>query len=245
MENSTLEEYYGTLSQTINALNRLGYDLDFNVKEECLVCHQISEQLSPEDFQIDKVYRFEGASDPEDQSILYAISSTKHNKKGILVNGYGIASDDQTSNIISKLRTNDNFISLHIKQNNATPQRPDNNRLIFAPKVEIDLNEMMNQLISEASWSEKGHNSMSLFKSDKLRIVLMGFKKNEELKAHSTKGIISVQVIRGRIKFTVDGESSDVQTGQMIVLDSGITHSVIAVEESFILLTIGMGGSSD
>lgn len=90
MENSKLEEYYGTLSQTIGALDNLGYDLDFNIKDKFLVCNDLSDQLSPEDFQIDRVYRFEGATDPEDQSILYAISSTKHNKKGILVNGWAL-----------------------------------------------------------------------------------------------------------------------------------------------------------
>ena len=77
MNQNILKESYGTLSQTINALIKLGYNHDFNIQEECLVCHQINKTLSPEDFQIDKVYRFEGETNPDDQSILYAISSEK------------------------------------------------------------------------------------------------------------------------------------------------------------------------
>lgn len=101
-----MNEDFGTLSETISGLILLGYSHDFNIQDECLVCHQSNATLSPEDFQIDKIYRFEGISDPDDQSILYAISSLKFNIKGVLVNGYGISSDEKTSKLIAKLQTN-------------------------------------------------------------------------------------------------------------------------------------------
>lgn len=100
-----MEEYYGTLSETIRGLKKEGYALDFNNKEQCVICPKSKTALSPEDFEIDKVYRFEGATNPEDQSILYAISSTKHDIKGVLVNGYGISSDGETDVLISRLKT--------------------------------------------------------------------------------------------------------------------------------------------
>ena len=75
MDQIILKESFGTLSETINALYSLGYNHDFNISDECVVCHQANITLSPNDFQIDKVYRFEGASNPDDQSILFAISS--------------------------------------------------------------------------------------------------------------------------------------------------------------------------
>jgi hypothetical protein len=100
-----MNENFGTLSETINGLISLGYTHDFNVKEECLVCHLSNVTLSPDDFQIDKVYRFEGDSNPDDQSILYAISSVEFDVKGVLVNGYGISSDDETDRLIEKLQT--------------------------------------------------------------------------------------------------------------------------------------------
>jgi len=61
--------------------------------------------LSPDDFEIDKFFRFEGETNHEDQSILYAISSPKFGTKGLLVNGYGISSDAISSQLISKLKT--------------------------------------------------------------------------------------------------------------------------------------------
>ena len=95
---------YGTLSETINGLKKEGYDLDFNIQEQCIICNQTNIALSPEDFEIDRAYRFEGQSDPEDESVLYAISSAKYNVKGLLVNGYGIYSDDASTALVEKLQ---------------------------------------------------------------------------------------------------------------------------------------------
>lgn len=106
MNTDILKESFGTLSETINGLIKLGYIHDFNIHEECIVCHQANVKLLPSEFQIDKVYRFEGESNPDDQSVLYAISSPKFDYKGTLVNGYGISSDEETSKVIERLLTN-------------------------------------------------------------------------------------------------------------------------------------------
>jgi hypothetical protein len=100
-----MKESYGTLSETINALKKEGYTMDFNIREAYGIHHQADMILSPDDFKIDKVYRFEGATNPEDQSILYAISSPKFGTKGLLVNGYGISSEERANTLIEKLNT--------------------------------------------------------------------------------------------------------------------------------------------
>ncbi len=92
-----------TLSQVLNILKAEGYTVDFNLNENCLVCHGNTMQLHPDDFVVDRHYRFEGDSDPGDAAILYAISSQKHAMKGTLVNGYGIYSDPLSSAMIQKL----------------------------------------------------------------------------------------------------------------------------------------------
>jgi len=99
-----MNESYGTLSETINVLKKQGYILDFNMRRDRLICHQTQTILSPDDFEIDKVYRFEGESNPDDESILYAISSPKYSMKGLLVNGYGVSSDDVSDELIAKLK---------------------------------------------------------------------------------------------------------------------------------------------
>ena len=100
-----MKESYGTLSETITGLRQEGYFLDFNIKDDRLVCDRTRTSFSPLDFEIDKVYRFEGASNPDDQSILYAISSLRIGLKGILVNGYGISADETANELMAKLET--------------------------------------------------------------------------------------------------------------------------------------------
>lgn len=96
-------EQYDTLSQAIKALQDQGYTEDFNLLHDSIDCRGRSIRLRPEDFDIDKVFRFFGASDPDDESILYAISSNKYSLKGILVNGYGISSDPLSEEMLRKL----------------------------------------------------------------------------------------------------------------------------------------------
>lgn len=98
--------YYDTVSEAINALAKRGYTTDFKVltAEECLICHQTTTQLSPDDFEIDETHRFEGDTDPGDEMIVHAISSTKYNMKGIIINGYGTYADASTSKIVARLK---------------------------------------------------------------------------------------------------------------------------------------------
>lgn len=91
---------YETLSQAVNGLKERGFTTDFNLQENCLVCN--NEKLNIEDFEIVEVYRFEGDSNPSDQSVVYGISS-KNGLKGILVSGYGISAEGISAEMAKKL----------------------------------------------------------------------------------------------------------------------------------------------
>lgn len=227
MSEFNLKESFGTLSETINALSQLGYTHDFNINDECLVCHKTHVILSPEEFQIDKVYRFEGASDPDNQSILYAISSINSDIKGVLVNGYGISSDESTSKLVEKLKTH-----------SETLVGPDATSSLNVPMVEMNLHESIEQLKNTISWVEKDRNSIILYKSETMQIVLIGLHENAELKPHKASGVISVQVLEGKINFIAGDQRSILEKGHVIALEENCTHSVLALKESFFLLTL-------
>jgi hypothetical protein len=57
-----------------------------------------------DEFEIDAIFRFDGITDPDDESVIYAISSEKFNTKGLLVNGYGLYSEEFPAVLIEKLR---------------------------------------------------------------------------------------------------------------------------------------------
>lgn len=126
------------------------------------------------------------------------------------------------------------------KSNDATPQRPEGDRPLNAPIVEMNLNQFIDQIKSETTWADSDRNSITLFKSDTMRIVLMGLHEQAELKTHKANGIISVQVIEGEINFATEQQAVTIEKGQMIALQENILHSVKAVTDSFFLLTLAM-----
>ena len=97
-------ENYDTMIEALSALKRQGYTEDFNLEQNCIECRAGQFKIFHDEFQIDKFFRFEGATDPSDQSIIYAISSPKYNLKGTLVNAYGIYSNEITDEMLSKLK---------------------------------------------------------------------------------------------------------------------------------------------
>ena len=96
---------YTTLSEAVNDLQRRGYTDDLALGGHCLVCDARGLSLDPAEFEIDEFHRFEGNSDPEDQSIVYAISSRDHGIKGILVNAYGPDASSMNQALVRKLAT--------------------------------------------------------------------------------------------------------------------------------------------
>jgi hypothetical protein len=95
---------YVTLSGTMNDLRKEGYTEDFNLQKDCLECRNGQFRVFADDFKVDKYFRFEGPTDPGDEAILYAISSDKHQLKGVLVNAYGIYSDAVSDEMMRKLQ---------------------------------------------------------------------------------------------------------------------------------------------
>ncbi len=84
---------YATLSEAVEDLQSRGYTYEFNVDQACLYCAKISERFLASDLLITSVYRFEGASDPDDNVALYAIES-KSGHKGLLIDAYGAYADE-------------------------------------------------------------------------------------------------------------------------------------------------------
>jgi len=96
---------YDTVSEAINGLKKRGYGVDFNLDENCIVCH--ADKFDVKDFEIVEVYRFEGDSDPSDEAVVYAIESV-NGIKGVLVSGYGISAEGMSADMAKKLAVNRN-----------------------------------------------------------------------------------------------------------------------------------------
>lgn len=101
-EMNTHPEFFSS-SIAMNWLKKEGYTIDFNLEENCIICDNSNINLEPSDFKIDKIFRFEGATNPADEEIVYAISSNDGKYKGVLLNAYGVYADKLSDEMINKL----------------------------------------------------------------------------------------------------------------------------------------------
>jgi hypothetical protein len=97
-------QQYSNLVEAINGLRKEGYTEDFNLEQQSISCRDGQFKIFHDEFMIDKYFRFDVSSDASDQSIIYAISSHKHDVKGILINAYGIYSEPLTNEMLKKLQ---------------------------------------------------------------------------------------------------------------------------------------------
>ena len=97
---SQIQYKYASTSVAVNNLRKEGFNVDFNLEENCIICG--SDKYDVDDFEIVQVYRYEGMSDPSDESTVYGIQS-KDGTKGILVTAYGMYTDSMSTALLRKL----------------------------------------------------------------------------------------------------------------------------------------------
>ena len=96
-------ENYSNLIEAIAGLKAQGYTEDFNLKNNAITSAAGELSIYHDEIVIDKYFRFEGDTNPEEQAIIYAIHSLKYAIKGILINGYGIYAEPMSEEMIGKL----------------------------------------------------------------------------------------------------------------------------------------------
>lgn len=92
--------HYATVTEAIKQLKEKGFTLDLNLKENQFLTD--GQAYAADEFEIVDLYRYEGASDPADEAIVYALAS-KSGLKGILVSGYGASTDDASEETLKQL----------------------------------------------------------------------------------------------------------------------------------------------
>ncbi len=91
-----------TLVSSINKLMAEGYTGNFQVTEKGLFSIENQKYYKPDEVHIVNFYRFEGASDPADNSTLYAIR-LNDGTKGALTDAYGPYADLHTEKFIKQV----------------------------------------------------------------------------------------------------------------------------------------------
>jgi hypothetical protein len=104
---------YNNLVEATNDLMKRGYTENLSLEGDTIDDKDKGIKMTADDFEIDEFYRFEGASNPDDMSIVYAVTSRKYNLKGIVVNAYGTYANNSESAINAKLHHHQVSHKLH------------------------------------------------------------------------------------------------------------------------------------
>lgn len=99
---------YATLAEAIEDLERRGFDATFEVVDGRLRSSRNGRMLPPEDINIVEHHRFEGPSNPDDMSVVYALESTAGDR-GLIVDAYGTYADPAIGDVLGRARSDQHF----------------------------------------------------------------------------------------------------------------------------------------
>ena len=91
--------HYATVIEALKLLKEKGYEYDYNINE-----HEIVN--NPDGFIIDEIYRYEGNTNPDDESMVYGIKSHK-GQKGVYVSGFAANSISDAARILIDITIKD------------------------------------------------------------------------------------------------------------------------------------------
>ena len=120
----------------------------------------------------------------------------------------------------------------------ATHNRPEGDRQINSPVLSIDISSYVEQIKNETAWQEGDKNAITVFKSDKMRIVLVALHKKAEIQTAHPENVLSIQVLKGKIGVIADVKQTDADKGQIIALHDKVPYKIKALKKSLILLTV-------
>ena len=80
--------------------------------------------------------------------------------------------------------------------------------------------------------------TIALIKTRRFEVIRMVLLAGKEIAEHKAKGDIIVQCLEGHVVFTAMGESVELPAGQMFYLNNREPHSLRAMEDSSLLLTL-------
>src|SRR5262245_58454782 len=101
-------ELYPTEPDTLTAATdrfvREGFRANFHLRDGKIISAACPTPHDPADMVVEDVRRFEGATDPDDESAIFALRCTQHGTRGTLATSYGPAADAADQDVIHQLK---------------------------------------------------------------------------------------------------------------------------------------------
>ena len=80
--------------------------------------------------------------------------------------------------------------------------------------------------------------SRAVIDNEAARVVFFAFDAGEQLTEHTAAPPVIVQLVRGRLRFEVAGETHELRSGDVVYLAPGEPHALEALEPSLLSLVL-------
>lgn len=93
-----------SVAAEIEALRARGYTADFSVtRDGQLRCDTCGHMHMPSDITVESTARFEGASNPDDQAIVFGLRCNACDVRGVLISAYGPTATAEEAAVMTAL----------------------------------------------------------------------------------------------------------------------------------------------
>lgn len=91
------------LTKVLQVLRERGYEDDFNFNNGSMHSAKTGKKIIPPDLVIERVYRFEGDSNPDDMAVLYG-ARISGGTKGVIIDAYGPYDNDDLAEFLKNVK---------------------------------------------------------------------------------------------------------------------------------------------
>ena len=119
--------------------------------------------------------------------------------------------------------------------------RPHLSTRLAGPVVALNLPDLARALHAEPHPAKSGHRQAGLVHRGPLRLLLFTFEPGGRLPEHRAPGHVVIHCLRGELVVEASGAQHQLRGGEALVLEPSVSHSVEAVAQSEMLLTVCLG----
>lgn len=82
-----------TVVDALRLLKEEGYEIEFQLVDGALVCDADDRACGADEVEVERLYRFEGPSDPGDEMVVFGLRDPGTGRRGVLASAFGPAAD--------------------------------------------------------------------------------------------------------------------------------------------------------
>lgn len=99
-------------------------------------------------------------------------------------------------------------------------------------------------LVNDLQYNESRPTIQVLMDTDAGKEIRIAFKEGQVMKEHKTPFPIVVEIFEGAIDFGVNGEIHNLKKGDLIALEGGVPHDLLAIKISTVRLSLNKADST-